>query len=60
MTNPSDDTNDAEQPPRLTTAPSTLELGSVSAAGSMVKPSSRSFAACALICEGIHMPPGFS
>src|ERR1019366_6575860 len=60
MTSPSGDTNDAEHPPSETTAERVSLVGSASCAGSIWRPSSLSFAACAVIWLGIHMPPGFS
>src|SRR5277367_7139396 len=60
MTRPSSERNDAEQPPRLTTAPSTGEVGSPSAAGSISRPSDLSVSACRPSCSGIHIPPGSS
>ncbi len=49
MTRPCSETNDAEQPPRLTTALSGNAVGSASASGSKPTPSWRSVSACALI-----------
>src|SRR5688572_28353518 len=60
MTSPSGDTNEAEQPPRLITAPSGKVVGSESEAGSISTPSDLSVAPCSFICEGLHIPPGFS
>lgn len=57
---PSGEMNDAEHPPRLTIAESVPDVGSDSDAGSIVMPSSFSFAAWSFIWCGIHMPPGFS
>jgi hypothetical protein len=62
MTSPSRDTKDAEHPPRLTTDESTLDVGLARSFGSSSSPSFFSVSAClgAAICDGIHMPPGFS
>ena len=59
MTRPSGDTKLAEHPPSHTTAPSGNSVGRPSALGSIVKPSFFSVSACAGICSGIHIPPGF-
>ena len=61
-TRPLSETNEALQPPSETIDESGADSGSESFCGSIVTPIFLNVSRCcgSIICEGIHMPPGFA